>query len=417
MSRIPGFRSKDRDERLREVAQAAGLSPDDIAVLESDGGITFGQADGMVENALGTMALPLGVATNFLVNGRDVLVPMAIEEPSVIAAASKAALEARRTGGFTAGCSGSTVTGQIQVLGARPGAADAVAAISDRILAAANACSRTLPKLGRGAKSVACRSVQAPSGTMLVVELSIDTGDAMGANITNTMCEAVSPVIEEATGGRALLRILSNYSTGRLARATATFRAEDIGPDVVGDMILAYEFADNDTHRAVTHNKGVMNGVISVANATGQDCRAIEAAAHAWAARSGRYRSLTRWSLDGAGDLAGSIELPMPVGTVGGVIGVHPTAEVCLKMLGVAGAGELAGVMAAAGLAQNFSAMRALATDGIQKGHMRLHARNVAAAAGVPADRIDEVARIMHSEGNITADRARSLAGLPHEHP
>lgn len=412
MSRIPGFHSKERDERLREVARAAGLSPEDINVLESDGGITFGQADRMIENALGTMALPLGVATNFLVNGRDVLVPMAIEEPSVIAAASKAAREARRTGGFAAGCSGSTVTGQIQVLGAGPGAADAVTSISDRVLAAANACSRTLPKLGRGAKSVACRLVQAPSGTMLVVELAIDTGDAMGANITNTMCEAVSPMIEKATGGRALLRILSNYSTGRMAKATATFRAEDIGQDVIDDMILAYEFADNDTYRAVTHNKGVMNGIISVANATGQDCRAIEAAAHAWAARSGKYRSLTRWSRDDAGNLVGSIELPMPVGTVGGVIEVHPTAKVCLRMLGVSGAGELAGVMAAAGLAQNFSAMRALATDGIQKGHMRLHARNVATAAGVPPDRIEDIARVMHSEGNITADRARSLAGI-----
>lgn len=410
-SRIPGFRGKSRADRIKDVSREAGLSAEDVRVLESDGGITFEQADKMVENALGTLALPLGVATNFVINGRDTLVPMAIEEPSVIAAASKAAREARGTGGFRARCSGSLGVGQIQVLDAKPGAEEAVREAAPAILEAANACSRTLPKMGRGAKSVACRSVRTPAGTMLVVELGIDTGDAMGANITNTMCEAVSPMVEEVTGGRTLLRILSNYSTGRMASAEATFSSRDLGPDVVDDIILAYELADNDVYRAVTHNKGVMNGIVAVASATGQDCRAIEAAAHAWAARSGRYRSLTRWSKDGSGDLVGSIEVPMPVGTVGGVINVHPTARVCLRILGVEGAQELAGVIATAGLAQNFSALRALATDGIQKGHMKLHARNVAAAAGVPPSMIDEVARTMHSEGNITADRARSLAG------
>ena len=408
MSRIPGFRKRDRAGRIGAVREAAGTL--DASVL--DGGISFTQADRMIENALGVMAIPLGVATNFCINGRDVLVPMAIEEPSVVAAASKAALACRDAGGFEASCGASLSIGQIQIINPGPGAAERIEAVVPRILGTANACSNTLPDLGRGAKSVSSRTIRAPSGTMLIVELLVDVGDAMGANITNTMCEAVSPIIEKAAGGRALLRILSNYSTGRMARASAVFPSGKLGADVVRDMVLTYEFADNDVYRAVTHNKGVMNGIIAVANATGQDSRAIDAAAHAWAARSGRYRSLTTWSLNEAGDLVGSIDVPMSVGVLGGVINVHPTAKACLGILGVDSAAELAGVMAAAGLAQNFGAMLALATDGIQKGHMRLHARNVAAAAGVPPHLIDDVAATMAREGNITPARARALAGI-----
>ena len=407
MSRIPRFREQDRAGRIRAVSEAAGGL--DARVL--DGGISFPQADRMIENALGVMALPLGVATNFVVNGRDVLVPMVIEEPSVVAAASKAALACRQTGGFAVSCSDPVSIGQIQVLGAGPGADRRIGEAAPRILEVANACSRTLPNQGRGAKSVSSRTIRAPSGPMLIVEILVDVGDAMGANITNTMCEAVSPIIEEAAGGRALLRILSNYSTGRVASASAVFPADMLGADTIRDMVLAYEFADNDVYRAVTHNKGVMNGIMAVANATGQDSRAIDAAAHAWAARSGRYRSLTAWSRNGAGDLVGSIEVPMSVGIVGGVVRVHPTARACLDILGVRSSGELAGVMAAAGLAQNFGAMRALATVGIQRGHMRLHARNVAAAAGVPPDMIERIAGEMAEEGNISAERARALAG------
>lgn len=408
-SSIPGFRSKSRQDRLAAVADFVDLSKDELKAL--DGGIGFETANNMVENAIGTFALPLGVATNFRINSQDYLVPMAIEEPSVIAAASKGAKTARVLGGFEASADPSYSTGQIQVLDCDMNkAVQAVRDSTDRILSLANSQSRTLSKLGRGAKEIGCRIIDAPSGQMLIVELGIDAGDAMGANITNTMCEAVSPVIREVTGGRVLLRILSNYSIRRLARARAVFDKDMVGGKrVVDDIILAFEFADCDVYRAVTHNKGVMNGIISVANAMGQDSRAIEAAANAYAARSGRYRSITTWSKDSDGNLVGAIEIPLPVGIVGGVADVHPAAKVCLKILGASSAQDLACVMASTGLAQNYSAMRALATDGIQKGHMGLHARNVASAAGATSDQIEYVVKIMISEGKITLDRAREL--------
>lgn len=405
MSRLPRFRDKDRANRIRMVHDMTG----DLDVSALDGGISFQDANRMIENALGVMSVPLGVATNFVINDRDVLVPMVIEEPSVVAAASKSALACRGNGGFTASYTGSLSIGQIQVINAKPGAANRIKKAEPRILEVANACSRTISAKGGGAMYVSTRTIDTPSGSMLIAEITVDTLDAMGANIINTMCEAVSPIVEEATGGRALLRILSNYSTSRLATATAVFPAAILGEETMRDMILAYEFADNDVYRAVTHNKGVMNGIMAVAAATGQDTRAIDAAAHAWAAQSGRYRSLTKWSRNTAGDLVGHISVPMPVGIVGGIIGTHPTAKACLDMLGVRSAGELAEVMVAVGLAQNFGAMRALATVGIQKGHMRLHARNVAAAAGVPPDMIDKVAAAM-ADGNVTTERARTLA-------
>ena len=411
-SSIPEFFKKSRQERLAAVADFAGLSKDELDVLWSgDGGMPFERAETMVENTIGTFGLPLGVATNFCINSRDHLVPMAIEEPSVIAAASKGAKTARVMGGFEASADPSYSTGQIQVLDCNmPRAVQAIQDSADRIISIANSQSRTLSGMGRGARDVGCRIVDAPSGSMLIVEIGIDAGDAMGANITNTMCEAVSPLIEEVTGGRALLRILSNYSTRRLARARAVFARDAVGGEkIVDDMVLAFEFADCDVYRAVTHNKGVMNGIISVANAVGQDSRAIEAAAHAYAARSGRYRSLTRWAKDGEGNLVGEIEIPLPVGIIGGVVKVHPVARVCSKILGVSSAQDLACVMVSAGLAQNYSAMRALATDGIQKGHMGLHARNVAAAAGATPDQIERIARMMADEGNITVGRAKEL--------
>ncbi len=411
-SSIPGFFKKSRQERLAAVADFAGLSRDELDILWSgDGGVPFERAETMVENAIGTFGLPLGVATNFCINSRDYLVPMAIEEPSVIAAASKGAKTARVMGGFEASADPSYSIGQIQVLDCdMPRAVQAIQDSADRIISIANSQSRTLSGMGRGARDVDCRIVDAPSGRMLIVEIGIDAGDAMGANITNTMCEAVSPLIEEVTGGRALLRILSNYSTRRLARARAVFARDAVGGErTVDDMVLAFEFADCDVYRAVTHNKGVMNGIISVANAVGQDSRAIEAAAHAYAARSGRYRSLTRWAKDGEGNLVGEIEIPLPVGIIGGVVKVHPVARVCSKILGVSSAQDLVCVMVSAGLAQNYSAMRALATDGIQKGHMGLHARNVAAAAGAAPDQIERIARMMADEGNITVGRAKEL--------
>ncbi|KAG2477878.1 MAG: 3-hydroxy-3-methylglutaryl-coenzyme A reductase [Nitrosopumilales archaeon] len=411
-SSISKFFEKSRKDRLDIVKNFANLSKDEIEVLEnSSGGITFDNADKMVENAIGTFSLPLGIATNFRINDEDYLIPMVIEEPSVIAAASKAAKIARIKGGFKVDADESLSIGQIQVLNVDSKLAiPKITESSKKILDLANSKSNTLVKMDKGAKEVSCREIQTDSGIMLIVELLIDVGDAMGANITNSMCEAVGPLIEELTGGKALLRILSNYATRRLVRATAVFDKEGVGgEDVVNNIILAYQFAANDTHRAVTHNKGIMNGVIAVANATGQDSRAIEAATNAYAASSGKYRSLTEWSKDEEGNLIGRLELPLSVGIVGGIVNVHPIARICTKILGVTSAKELAGVITAAGLAQNFSALRALATEGIQKGHMKLHARNLAAAAGAKAEQIDEIVQKMIHENNISLNRAKEL--------
>jgi len=411
-SSISKFFEKSRKDRLDIVKNFANLSKDEIEVLEnSSGGISFDNADKMVENAIGTFSLPLGIATNFRINDEDYLIPMVIEEPSVIAAASKAAKIARIKGGFKVDADESLSIGQIQVLNVDSKLAiPKITESSKKILDLANSKSNTLVKMDKGAKEVSCREIQTDSGIMLIVELLIDVGDAMGANITNSMCEAVGPLIEELTGGKALLRILSNYATRRLVRATAVFDKEGVGgEDVVNNIILAYQFAANDTHRAVTHNKGIMNGVIAVANATGQDSRAIEAATNAYAASSGKYRSLTEWSKDEEGNLIGRLELPLSVGIVGGIVNVHPIARICTKILGVTSAKELAGVITAAGLAQNFSALRALATEGIQKGHMKLHARNLAAAAGAKAEQIDEIVQKMIHENNISLNRAKEL--------
>ncbi len=394
------------------VRDFAGLSGDEARILTDDaGGIRGADADRMTENAIGTFSLPLGIATNFTINKRDYLVPMAIEEPSVVAAASKAAKIARIHGGFSAEAGGSFNIGQIQILGANSAAIPGIEAASGEILSAANSQSRTLSRMGRGAKKVSCRQIKTDAGPMLIVELSIDAADAMGANVTNSMCEAAAPIIERVTGGKALLRILSNYSTGRMVSATATFdRDATGGGEIVDRMLLAYQFAKHDVYRAVTHNKGVMNGIIAVANATGQDGRAIEAAAHAYAARSS-YSSLTEWSKDGSGNLTGKLALPLSVGIIGGITGSHPTARVCTKILGVTSAGHLACVMAAAGLAQNFGAMRALSDEGIQRGHMRLHARNLAAAAGAKPGQIDTVVAKMIEQDDMTADGAGRILG------
>jgi len=377
-SSIPKFFEKTLKERLGIVADFSSLSEDELKIIEdATGGISFDQADGMIENAVGTFALPLGIATNFRVNNKDYLFPMVIEEPSVIAAASKAAKIARIQGGFKAEAEQSYSIGQIQVVDIDvQSSIPKVIAASNEIISLANSKSNTLSKMGKGVKEVSCKDIETDSGHMLIVELLIDVGDAMGANVTNTMCEAVAPMIEELTGGKTLLRILSNYSTKRMVRASAIFDKDAIGGEnVVDNIILAYQFAENDPYRAVTHNKGVMNGVIAVATATGQDNRAIEAAAHAYAAKSGTYRSLTKWAKDVNGNLVGDFELPLSVGIVGGVIQHHPIAKICTKILGISTVQELSCIIAVAGLAQNFAAMYALATDGIQKGHMKLHAR------------------------------------------
>ena len=411
-SSISKFFEKSRKERLNTIAAFANLSKDELDILENtDGGISFDRADKMIENAIGTFSLPLGVATNFKINGKDYVVPMVIEEPSVIAAASKGAKIARIKGGFEVTADESYSIGQIQILNVDSNSA--IKKIQDstiKILELANSKSNTLSKMNKGAKEISCKIIEAPSGNMLIVELLIDVGDAMGANITNTMCEAVSPLIEKITGGKTLLRILSNYSTRRIVKAKAIFEKEAVGGEkVVDNIILAFEFADNDVYRAVTHNKGIMNGTIAVANAVGQDSRAIEAAANAYAAKSGTYRSLSKWSKDSDGNLIGILEIPLSVGIVGGIANVHPVAKVCTKILGALSAQELACIMTATGLAQNFSAIRALSTEGIQKGHMRLHARNLAAAAGAAPEQIDGIVKKMIEEKMISLDKAKEI--------
>ena len=411
-SSISKFFEKSRKDRLDIIGNFANLSEEELNILENvNGGISFDKADKMIENAIGTFSLPLGIATNFKINNKDYVVPMVIEEPSVIAAASKGAKVARIKGGFEVTADESYSIGQIQILNT-----DTTVAIkkieeqTNEILELANSKSNTLSKMNKGAKEVTCKVIDTPSGSMLIVELLIDVGDAMGANVTNTMCEAVSPLLEKITGGKALLRILSNYSTRRMVKAKAIFEKESVGGEaVVDNIILAFEFADNDVYRAVTHNKGIMNGIISVANAVGQDSRAIEAAANAYAAISGKYRSLSKWSKDVDGNLVGILEIPLSVGIVGGIANVHPVAKICAKILNVESAQELACVMTATGLAQNYSAIRALSTEGIQKGHMRLHARNLAAAAGATPEQIDEIVEKMVQANSISLDKAKEL--------
>ena len=411
-SSISKFFEKSRKDRLEIIGNFANLSEDELNTLENmNGGISFDKADKMIENAIGTFSLPLGIATNFKINNKDYLVPMVIEEPSVIAAASKGAKIARIKGGFEVTADESYSIGQIQILNTDTNIAiKKINEQTDEILKLANSKSNTLSKMNKGAKEIMCKEIDTPSGSMLIVELLIDVGDAMGANVTNTMCEAVSPLIEEITAGKALLRILSNYSTRRMVKAKAIFEKESVGGEnVVDNIILAYEFADNDVYRAVTHNKGIMNGIISVANAVGQDSRAIEAAANAYAAISGKYRSLSKWSKDDDGNLVGILEIPLSVGIVGGIANVHPVAKICAKILNVESAQELACVMTATGLAQNYSAIRALSTEGIQKGHMRLHARNLAAAAGATTEQIDLIVEKMVQANSISLDKAKEL--------
>ena len=377
-SSIPKFFEKSHEEKLEIICNFSDLNNDEKSHLKNaTGGLDFEHANKMIENAIGTFSLPLGIATNFKINDKDYLIPMVIEEPSVIAAASKAAKIAKVCGGFTANVEGNISIGQIQVLDVDiQESISVITSQSQEIIDLANSSSKTLPKLGKGAKEIICKEIKTSSSSMLIVELMIDVGDAMGANVTNTMCETVAPLIEKITGGKTLLRILSNYSTKRMVSASATFDKEAVGGQkVVDDMISAFEFADNDVYRAVTHNKGVMNGTISVANATGQDSRAIEAAAHAYASHTGRYRSLTNWTKDDSGNLVGKFEIPLSVGIVGGVTNNHPIAKICTKILNLTNVQELSCIMASAGLAQNFAAMRALVTEGIQKGHMKLHAR------------------------------------------
>ena len=418
-SRLPGFYKLELAERVAVVAEWAGLSEQEAAVL-AGGGLSPSQADLMIENALGTYALPLGVAANFLVNDRDYLIPMAVEEPSVLAAVSHAAKVIRAGGGFTAQASSPVMIGQIQVLDVPDVAAATATLMSHRheLLALADSCNPSITRRGGGARDIETRSFpDTPVGPMLVVHLLYDTRDAMGANAVNTAVETMAPRVSELTGGRVNLRILSNLTDRRTATARCTIPAAELaqpgipGAEVVRLVAEANAFAVADPYRAATHNKGIMNGIDAVCIATGNDWRAIEAGAHAYAARDGRYRALTDWRVDDNGDLSGEITLPLAVGVVGGAKKVHPTARVALKILGVESAGELAGVMACVGLAQNLAAIKALATHGIQKGHMRLHARQIALAAGAADGQVQSIADQLVAEGNIRVERARELLG------
>jgi hydroxymethylglutaryl-CoA reductase len=369
-------------------------------------------ADRMIENVIGAFPLPLGIGVNFLINGKDYLVPMAIEEPSVVAAASYAAKMVREGGGFHTSSTAPVMIGQIQVVDlADPEEAKRrVLAAKAEILKMANEQDPVLASVGGGAKDLDAKIIQTTQGPMLIVELHVDCRDAMGANAVNTMAEAVAPLVEQVTGGRVYLRIISNLATKRLARAQCTIPKDAVGgPEVVGGIVNASAFAAADPYRAATHNKGAMNGIIAVVLATGNDHRAIEAGAHAYAALNGRYTSLSTWEKNENGDLKGSIELPMAVGLIGGAVRTHPIAKIAVKILGVKSANEFAEVLAAVGLAQNLAALRALAHEGIQRGHMSLHARNIAVAAGATGDLINAVAERMVKERKIRMDRAKEL--------
>lgn len=410
-SQISGFYKLRPEERLKVVKEFAGLTEEEAELVARTGALRIEQADKMIENVIGTMEVPLGIATNFLINGQDHLIPMATEEPSVVAAASNAAKMAREKGGFHATTTEPVMIGQIQLTGVSDpfGARMQILARREEILALANKQDPTLVRLGGGAKDIEVRVLDSQE-PMVAVHLLVNCLDAMGANAVNTMAEAVAPLVEELTGGRVYLRIISNLAVYRLARARAVFGRETIGgEEVVEGILKAYAFAVSDPFRAVTHNKGIMNGITAVVLATGNDTRAVEAGAHAYASINGGYKPLTRYEMNRDGDLVGTIELPLAVGLVGGATAVHPVAKANVKILGVKTARGLAEVMASVGLAQNFAALRALATEGIQKGHMALHARNIAVMAGAKGADIDKIAEQLVRERKVRLDRAKEL--------
>ena len=411
-SEVPGFYKLPIEERMKIVKKLTGLSDEDAKALANTGGLPIDVADRMIENVVGGITVPMGIAVNFKVNGKDYLVPMALEEPSVVAAASNAAKMARVKGGFSVTNTGAVMIGQIQVVGVKDtdGAKSRLLEKKSEILKKANDQDPMLVSLGGGAKDLNVKILSTVKGPMVVPELIVNTGDAMGGNAVNTMAEAVAPMVERITGGRVVLRIISNLADRRLVNATAAFDKEAIGGgDAVDGIVLAYAFADADPYRCATHNKGIMNGVIAVGIACGQDIRALEAGAHSYASRSGSYKPLTTWEKDANGDLVGRLEMPMAVGLVGGAAKTNPAARAAIKILGVKTATELAEVMAAVGLAQNFAALRALATEGIQRGHMKLHARNIAVSAGATGKMVDLVAEKMVEERKVRFDRAKEL--------
>jgi len=411
-SQISGFYKLSIEERLKIVKDFANLTKEEEKLIKNTGALKPEIANHMIENVIGTIAIPIGIAVNFLINGKDYLIPMAIEEPSVVAAASYAAKIARKRGGFRASSTEPIMIGQIQVVDVKDVSAARTALLKakDEIIKNANEQDPILVSLGGGAKDLEVKILDTETGPMIIVELLIDCRDAMGANAVNTMMEAVAPIVEKITKGRVYLRILSNLADRRLVRASVIVDKEALGgEDVVDGIIQAYTFAVADPYRCTTHNKGIMNGIIAVVLATGNDHRAVEAGAHAYAVKSGKYNPLTVWQKTKDGNLVGSIELPMAVGIVGGATRVHPIARINIKILGVKTSTELGEVIAAIGLAQNLAALRALAAEGIQRGHMALHARNIAIEVGATGDLIYAIAKKMVEEKNIRRDRAKQL--------
>jgi len=417
-SRLPGFYNLSLAERQAVLAHLDILKEDELAALVGSAGLSPEQADHMIENVIGLHSLPLGIALNFLVNGRDVLVPMAIEEPSVVAGASFMAKLARLGGGFHAQASPPEMIGQMQVLEVTDLSAARLGLLEqkDRLLAEASVIDPILQRLGGGPRDLEVRLIEeSPIGSFLVLHLIYDVRDAMGANAINTALERLAPLVEAITGGRVHLRILSNLADRRTARAQCTIPLSELAfgdftaEEVRDGVIAAWAFAEVDPYRAATHNKGILNGVDAVVLATGNDWRAVEAGAHAYAARTGRYTSLSTWGQDTSGNLIGTLEMPMAVGIVGGATKVHPTARAALKLMGVTSAAQLAEIIVSVGLAQNLAALRALATEGIQRGHMSLHARQVAIAAGAQGDMIELLARQLVQEKTVRIDRAEEI--------
>ena len=421
------FYELDHYDRLEFLKKDAHLTDQDLKIFQDfPKNFEFDKVNNMIENAIGFVPIPLGIATNFIINGRKYLIPMAIEEPSVIAAASKAAKIASIKGGFLAEADNSIMIGQIQLISRdkrndkdkffykeeRDRVKKIILNNKEKLLEIANSKSRSVHAIDLQIREISDESIN-KIGYMIIIELIIDTKDAMGANVINTMCEVIAPELEKITKCTVILKILSNYSTKRMARCKAIFPKEMIGGSKGVERILyAFAFAYSDIYRAVTHNKGLMNGIDGVAMATGQDVRAIEAAAHAYASKDGKYRSLTKWYKSKEGDLVGEIEIPLAIGTVGGITSVHPYVKTPLKILNIKKAKELALIMVAVGLAQNFAAMRALADEGIQKGHMRLHARNIAITAGATDEQINIIASKLVQENNVTVNKAKEIIEL-----
>ncbi|SFP70260.1 hydroxymethylglutaryl-CoA reductase, degradative [Actinomadura madurae] len=412
-SRIQHLRDLSVEDRRTSVADAAGLDPAAIAAFDPAHGLTTALADHMIENVAGIIGVPIGVATNFVVNGSDVLVPMAIEEASVVAAASNAAKVARVHGGFTTSSTAPIMQAQVQIVGIADPEAGRVRLLEAReeLIALADAQDPKLVEFGGGVRDIAVRLVPSRAGTYVVAHLQVDVRDAMGANAVNTMAEAVAARAAEIAGGNSLLRILTNKADLRLSRARAVFDAAALGgPDVVDNIIHAAALAEADPYRAATHNKGIMNGITAVVLATGNDTRAVEAGAHSHAVSpAGRYTSLSRFEKDADGNVAAVLELPMPVGLVGGATKVHPAAQAAIALLGVRTATELAEIITAVGLAQNLAAVRALATEGIQRGHMSLHARNIASTAGATPEEVPAVVARLIADKQLRADHAEKV--------